>query len=192
MNTGGDAADQMVKEGLEITEAAVKLSALGAKNLAAIALALAQDNPKVRGKTSIDRLLKEGKELKVFPLKASDMRQFKQKAMQYGVLFAAIKEKDGDLAEILCKAQDTAKLNRIFERMGYAPPQAKVVERKKDPTRLPHENSCGMRGKCVPQANQTISEQKPSVKEVIDKIRQAAPGILPGKEKPSREEQQRP
>ena len=45
MNSGSEAADQMVREGIQITEAAVKLSALGAKNLAAIALALARDNP---------------------------------------------------------------------------------------------------------------------------------------------------
>lgn len=51
MNSGSEAADQMVREGIQITEAAVKLSALGAKNLAAIALALARDNPKVRGRT---------------------------------------------------------------------------------------------------------------------------------------------
>lgn len=43
MNSGSEAADQMVREGIQITEAAVKLSALGAKNLAAIALALARD-----------------------------------------------------------------------------------------------------------------------------------------------------
>ena len=175
MNTGGDAADQMVKEGLQATEMAVRLSALGAKNLTAIALALARDNPKLRGKTNIDRLLKEGKELKVFPLKASDMHEFQQQARQYGVLFAAIKHKDGDLAEILCKSQDTAKLNRIFERMGYKPPQAKVVERKKPETRLPPENSCGVRGKCVPQASQTISEQKPSVKDRLHTIRETLP-----------------
>ena len=34
MSTGGDAADQMVREGIEILESSVKLSALGAKNLA--------------------------------------------------------------------------------------------------------------------------------------------------------------
>jgi len=70
MNSGSEAADQMVREGIQITEAAVKLSALGAKNLAAIALALARDNPKVRGRTRLSRLLRDGKELKVFPIQA--------------------------------------------------------------------------------------------------------------------------
>ena len=41
MNTGGDAADQMVRQGMQVTEEAIKLSALGVKNLAAIALSIA-------------------------------------------------------------------------------------------------------------------------------------------------------
>ena len=76
MNSGSEAADQMVREGIQITEAAVKLSALGAKNLAAIALALARDNPKVRGRTRLSRLLRDGKELKVFPIQAGDLAEF--------------------------------------------------------------------------------------------------------------------
>ena len=40
MNTSGEVADLMVKEGIQITESAVKLTALGAKNLAAIIMAL--------------------------------------------------------------------------------------------------------------------------------------------------------
>ena len=80
MNSGSEAADQMVREGIQITEAAVKLSALGAKNLAAIALALARDNPKVRGRTRLSRLLRDGKELKVFPIQAGDLAEFKRQA----------------------------------------------------------------------------------------------------------------
>ena len=125
MSTGGDAADQMVRDGIEIVESSVKLSALGAKNLAAIAIALAKDNPKLRGKTNLDRLLKDGKELQVFPLKISDLREFNQQAKQYGILFTAIKEKngEGELVDILVRAEDVSKLNRVFERMGYAIPK---------------------------------------------------------------------
>ena len=97
MSTGGDAADQMVRDGIEIVESSVKLSALGAKNLAAIAIALAKENPKLRGKTNLDRLLKDGKELQVFPLKMSDLKEFNQQAKQYRILFTAIKEKKGGL-----------------------------------------------------------------------------------------------
>ena len=93
MNNGGEAADQMVREALQFSEVAIKLTALGFKNSLAIALAYAKENPKVRGKTSLDRLLREGKEMKIIPLQTKDLAHFKAYAKQYGVLFASIKDK---------------------------------------------------------------------------------------------------
>ena len=78
MNNGGEAADQMVREALQFSEVAIKLTALGFKNSLAIALAYAKENPKVRGKTSLDRLLREGKEMKIIPLQTKDLAQFKR------------------------------------------------------------------------------------------------------------------
>ena len=50
MSTSGETADLMVREGIQITESAVKLAGLGAKNLAALLIALANDNQKLSGK----------------------------------------------------------------------------------------------------------------------------------------------
>lgn len=176
MNNGGEAADQMVRESIQITEAAVKLSTLGAKNLAAIALALAKDNPKMRGRTNMDRLLKDGKELKVFPIKASDLKEFENQAKHYGVLFTAIKDKtsEGELIDVMARAEDVSKLNRIFERMGYPVPKQKVFARKKEPTRLQQESASMMRGLGALNANQTVSTERPSVKAAIQKLQAAA------------------
>ena len=69
MNNGGEAADQMVREALQVTEVAIKLSALGIKNALALSLAYAKENPKVKGKTSLDRLLRR-QGLKLLPCKA--------------------------------------------------------------------------------------------------------------------------
>ena len=112
MNNGGEAADQMVREALQFSEVAIKLTALGFKNSLAIALAYAKENPKVRGKTSLDRLLREGKEMKIIPLQTKDLAQFKAYAKQYGVLFASIKDKgaQGEKIDIMFKAEDVSKL----------------------------------------------------------------------------------
>ena len=176
MNNGGEAADQMVREGIQITEAAVKLSALGAKNLAAIAVALAKDNPKVRGRTRLNRLLRDGKELKVFPIKAGDLAEFKKQAKHYGVLFSAIKDKssEGELVDVLARAEDVSKLNRIFDRMGYAVPEKNVVERKKAQARGPSEGGSTTRGPGVPQAAQMLSDEKASVRKTIRKLKSEA------------------
>ena len=176
MNNGGDAADQMVRQGMQMTEEAIKLSALGVKNLAAIALSIAKDNPKVRGKTKLDHLLREGKELKVFPIKAKDLKEFKAQAKHYGVLFAAIKDKqsEGELVDIMAKAEDVSKLNRIFEQMGYPVPETKVLERKKAPTRLQQESASMTRGLGALPTNQTVSTKRPSVRAAIQRLRDVA------------------
>ena len=87
MNNGADAADQMVRECLQFAEIAIKLSALGVEKSLSIAWAHVKENPKVRGKTNLDRLLREGKELKLISLQAKDLKIFEQYAKQYGVLF---------------------------------------------------------------------------------------------------------
>jgi len=176
MNNGGEAADQMVREGIQITEAAVKLSALGAKNLAAIALALAKDNPKMRGRTRLNRLLRDGKELKVIQIKNSDLAEFNKQAKHYGVLFTAIKEKSskGGLIDVLARAEDVSKLNRIFENMGYPVPEKEVVERKKEDARRQPESDWMTRGPGAMKTGQTITDQKPSVREKLRKLKDSA------------------
>ena len=64
MDAGSEAVDLMVREGLQITEASIKLLAAGSKNLAAFIYALAKDNKRVSGRTNMGRLLREGKELR--------------------------------------------------------------------------------------------------------------------------------
>ena len=92
MSQGSEAAEQMTREAIQISEAAVKLAALGAKNLAALCLALANENQKLSGKTNMKQLLKSGKELRVFDVQEQDLEAFATAAKQYGVLFTVIKQ----------------------------------------------------------------------------------------------------
>lgn len=138
----------MVREALQVTEVAIKLSALGIKNALALSLAYAKENPKVKGKTSLDRLLREGKELKIIALQSKDVGQFKELAKQYGVLFAVIKDKaQNEKVDVMFKAEDVAKLNRIYEQLGYAIPKVTTADRKKDPTRRQSDSNSLTRGK---------------------------------------------
>ena len=124
MSTSGETADLMVREGIQITESAVKLAGLGAKNLAALLIALANDNQKLSGKTNLKRLIHDGEELTIFSVKREDLKGFQMEAKRYGVLFYPIVnkvEKTGTV-EIMAKARDAKQINRIFERMGYPAP----------------------------------------------------------------------
>ena len=107
MSQGSEAAEQMTREAIQISEAAAKLAALGAKNLAALCLALANENQKLRGKTHMNALLRSGKELRVFDLKEQDLAAFKREAKKYGILFSVIKDtaSDSGHVDILAKAE---------------------------------------------------------------------------------------
>ena len=52
MEVSGEAADLVMKEGVQISEEAIKLLARGAKNLAALLYALAKDQKKLYGKVN--------------------------------------------------------------------------------------------------------------------------------------------
>ena len=80
MNTSGEVADLMVKEGIQITESAVKLTALGAKNLPAIVMALVKDDGKTEGVAKLKQMLKTGKQLCIMQIKESDLKKFNTEA----------------------------------------------------------------------------------------------------------------
>lgn len=128
MNTSGEVADLMVKEGLQITEEVVKLTGLGAKNLAAIIIALLKEDNKLQGKTNLKKLLKSDKPLCIMQIKESDIKKFNSEANKYGVLFTAVKDHTNDtgLCDIIAKQEDVTKLNYIMEKMGYAAPENEI------------------------------------------------------------------
>ena len=164
---------------LQVTEVAIKLSALGIKNALALSLAYAKENPKVKGKTSLDRLLREGKELKIIALQSKDVGQFKELAKQYGVLFAVIKDKaQNEKVDVMFKAEDVAKLNRIYEQLGYAIPKVTTADRKKDPTRRQSGDSLLTRGK-----NPLDIDPRPSVRATIMALKNAARTAAQAQEK---------
>ncbi|MBQ7959699.1 MAG: PcfB family protein, partial [Clostridia bacterium] len=105
MNTSGEVADLMVKEGLMITEEVVKLTGLGAKNLAAIVIALLKEDNKLQGKTNLKKLLKSDKPLCILQIKENDIGKFNSEAKKYGVLFTAVNDKSNDsgLCDIIAK-----------------------------------------------------------------------------------------
>ena len=86
MSTSGETADLVVKESIQITESAVKLAGLGAKNLAALLVALAKDNPKLAGKTGLKRLIQDGEELTIFSVKQEDLKGFQMESKRYPLI----------------------------------------------------------------------------------------------------------
>ena len=179
MDVSGDVADLMVKESIQLTEASIKMMAEGSKNLIALLLVLAQDGKKLSGKTSMARLLREGKTLKVFRLKESDLEDFKKYAKK-NVLFAAVKDNranDG-MVDLITNVDFVSQVNLFLERRGYAAPLQDQEEASKKGGPLARQGSSLPQrgsGSTVARTRPTRTtsdeaptlEQKPSVKEKL-------------------------
>lgn len=133
MEVSGEAADLVMKEGVQISEEAIKLLARGAKNLAALLYALAKDQKKLYGKVNMNRLLSEQRPIEVLPLRTEDFDEFKRRAKKVGLLFSTILDKKGDepYLEILTNIDHLSQANYILEQMGYQPRQLEDAQQKK-------------------------------------------------------------
>ena len=103
---------------------AARITGSGAKDIAALLYAIMKDKTKTSGKTNLTNMLKSGKELKVFSVKQDELKKFTEEAKRYGVLYSALinkKNKSNDgIVDIMVRAEDAAKINRIVDRFNLA------------------------------------------------------------------------
>ena len=123
MNNGGDAAEQVVRLSLEGFEVAAKLTGNAAKELTVLLISVLKQEKKTKGKARLTNMLKSGKELKVFSIPSANLKAFTQQAKKYGVLYCVLKDKynkDGNLpVDIIARAEDASKIQRIFDRFEF-------------------------------------------------------------------------
>lgn len=124
MNTGGEAAEQIVRMSLEGFEVAAKITGAGAKNIAILLYSILKEEKKTKGKARLTSMLRSGKELKVFTVKNADLRKFTQEAKKYGVLYCVLadrRNKDPNAeVDVIARAEDASKISRIVERFDLA------------------------------------------------------------------------
>lgn len=122
MTTSGEAADQVVKMALNGVEVAAKITGAGAKQLAVLLYAILKDQKRTKGKVRLSNMLRSGKELKVFAVKNEDLKKFCAEAKKYGVLYCALRDKNSKdgITDVMVRAEDASKINRIFERFKIA------------------------------------------------------------------------
>ena len=122
MNTGGEAAEQIVRMSLEGFEVAAKITGAGAKNIAILLYSILKEEQKTKGKARLTNMLRSGKELKVFTVKSGDLKKFTQEAKKYGVLYCVLADrgnKDPNAeVDVIARAEDASKISRIVERFN--------------------------------------------------------------------------
>ena len=141
MTNGGDAAEQVVRLSLEGFEVAARLTGSAAKNVAILLASVLKQEAtqanKTRGKARLTNMIKSGKELKVFSIPNKDLKKFTEQAKRYGVLYCVLRDKNtkGDNVpiDIIARAEDASKIQRIVERfeLGKVDKAAIVTESQK-------------------------------------------------------------
>lgn len=129
MNHSGDAAEQIVRMSLEGVEVAARITGNAAKEIAMVLLAALKSPEKsgsglkLKGRARMASMLKSGKPLEIYSVKESDLKKFYQGAKQYGIVYCVLRNSrntpDG-LCDILVKAEDAPKINRVAERFKFA------------------------------------------------------------------------
>ena len=210
MSYSGDAAEQVVRMSLQGAEVAAKITGEGAKHIAVLLYAILKEQNKTKGQVRLTNMLKSGKELKVFAVKDEDLKRFCTEAKKYGVLYCVLKDKNATdgITDIMVRAEDASKINRIFERFQLATvdigsikneiekEQTKdsiVLEGEKYPFQAKTEKSRPSEpiSTIKKQADKGIStEKRPSVRDELRKIQEkrksAAKQEIP---KPSKEKE---
>ena len=118
---GGEAADQLVRMMLSSSEVMIRLSGSAAKNALALSMALAKQNKQLSGKVNMARMLRQTRDLRLFPMMPEQYKEFQRQARKQKLLFSAIKDKDdkGRLIDVVMPVTELDRANMIFERIRY-------------------------------------------------------------------------
>ena len=181
MNVSGDAAEQIVRMSLEGTETAVKLTGHGAKHTALLMAAILRGNQKTKGKARLSSMLKSGKELKVFTVQQKDLKDFSREAKRYGVLYCVLKNPNDKSptaeVDVIARADDASKIQRITERFKLATVANVVTEKemsKVNPTLAKAEKDAPLSepdSKKQDRLNGAPGKNRPSVRKKLEGYR---------------------
>ena len=120
MSVSSDSAEQLIRLYIDETEFALKITGSAIKNIIAALYVISKDTSKSKGKARLSKMLKTEKELKIFSVKKDDMKIFAREAKSYGVLYCALVNKKNqnidNMIDIMVRAEDAPKVNRIIER----------------------------------------------------------------------------
>ena len=129
-----DSAEELIKIYLDGVGFVLKITGEGSKNLIAFLMAMSKEKGQTKGKTRLTNMLKSGKELKIFPIDAKDLKKFSQEAKKYGVLYCVLANKKNDkidgMVDIMVRQEDAAKVNRIAERFNFAKVDTATIKKE--------------------------------------------------------------
>ena len=149
MTNSGDAAETVVRVMLTGTEITLRLTASAAKNLLALSVALAKQHKQISGKTRMKKILKDTRDIRVFPMTRAQYREFQKKAKPFRLLYASIRDRDSNgQIDLVLPATELDRANLVFEKCSTSMrtrPAARHQQRRSEKRRNPQKTHLGGR-----------------------------------------------
>ena len=182
MDVSGETADLLIREGVQATEGALKLTGACLKNVTALLIAISRQDHKVVGKTSSKRLARDPAPAEVVQIRKEDIPRFKKLAKRYGILYFFVHKKGNEhgVTNIVSNQKYAARLNAAMEELGYPVPRQtqENTPKKAVPCTQP-ERSSKERGSGSNQRAGTANERS-SVKGRLETLRAASESMKDG------------
>ena len=191
MTNSGDAAETVVRVMLTGTEVTLRLTASAAKNLLALSVALAKQHKQISGKTRMKKILKDTRDIRVFPMTRVQYREFQKKVKPFRLLYASIRDRDGGgQIDLVLPATELDRANLVFEKMLYRQEDkasgkepAEKAKEKEEPSKnvsrwppdLTATRAGSVRSEAMPQSR-TMSSERESVILRLEQYRQQLSG----------------
>ena len=132
MDNGTQAAEMITRVVIMGSTFILGLGGKVALSVARFAAAALDPNAKQSGKLRLKTLLQSGSELKVFTLQGeANYQRFAKEAKDYGILYSVVKRTDedvqGEVYDLLVRAEDASKINRVIEKFHLIEVEGNVV-----------------------------------------------------------------
>lgn len=202
MTNSGDAAETVVRVMLTGTEITLRLTASATKNLLALSVALAKQHKQISGKTNMKKMLKDTRDIRVFPMTKAQYRAFQKQAKPFRLLYASIRDKNGGQIDLVLPATELDRANLVFKKMLYrqehkvpSKESAEKVPQKEEPAKnvsrwpsdLTATKSAPERSKAMPR-QRTMNDNQESVILRLEQYRSLLSGqVTKTKERNERE-----
>ena len=190
MTNSGDAAETVVRVMLTGTEITLRLTASATKNLLALSVALAKQHKQISGKTNMKKMLKDTRDIRVFPMTKAQYRAFQKQAKPFRLLYASIRDKNGGQIDLVLPATELDRANLVFKKMLYrqehkvpSKESAEKVPQKEEPAKnvsrwpsdLTATRAGSVRSETTPQSR-TTSKERESVMLRLEQYRSLLSG----------------
>ena len=157
---GGEAADQMVRMMLTSGEVAIRLTGSAMKNMLALSMALAKDHKRLSGKINMGKMLRETRDIRLFPMTPEQYKRFCKLAKRQKLMYSAIHDMDpkGDkLIDVVMPVTEIDRADLIFERILYRDP-SRPPEQEED--KAPPGHSRPVRNRRCPRRHRITRKRR--------------------------------